>query len=166
MAVNILQPKRVDEGTNHGGLGQILGMTAGLAAAPLTGGWSIATAPALVSAGGTIGGAIGNAASKPASVSETPGVQLRSAMQRRAGDINDPTRPLQQKESDIDHWAKGLNLINTGLNAYGGIADKPDAGIKADVANPISNVATNGPAKDPSRLGFNNAMMRRMYMFG
>jgi hypothetical protein len=85
------------------------------------------------------------------------------------------TKLPEDKPSDMDQLAKGLSLVNTGLSAYSGLAGTPDAGVKNDVANPISNVAmnpqptqsllTNSTLKVPSRLGFNNAMMRR-YMLG
>lgn len=98
--VNINQPKKIDEGSNWGSLGQILGAGLGAALAIPTGGLSVAGAGTAIAGGAglgsTLGGAAGAMASKPGSVTEAPTVQNSgqgSAMARRL--LDSPSMPIQ-----------------------------------------------------------------------
>jgi hypothetical protein len=90
--VNIIQPKKVDEGSNLSGLGTILGAIAGsFAGNPMAG----------ASLGASLGGAAGGALSRPGSVEQAQGVQPQqnSAIGRRLLESSAPMQIGQNNQA-------------------------------------------------------------------
>jgi hypothetical protein len=106
--VNITQRPKIDEGTNNGGLGTLLGAAAGAALAPFTAGASV---PAMMGLGASLGGAAGGMLSKPGSVSEMPQVQNSTqggAMARKLLAESNPMFQMPQAPQPQDPMQRRL----------------------------------------------------------
>lgn len=159
MARNIIQPIKKDSSEGLGGIlggvgtvvGGVLGSVYG------SGNWAGGAA-----AGNALGSGLGNAIAPPTvTETQTPGLQLKNAMERRAGDIAQPNTPTDSPVGDL---TKSVGMLGTGLSVYNGFSNKaptvPTNGTQV-MATPAPNAAQFEPLGDPNFDPNRNAMLRR-----